>query len=68
VVFAEYVYAWALTHGVSPLRLDLRPRLQDYRPSPILGRFVVALGREADGSVNVDGEDVGLIYESLCLK
>lgn len=65
VVFAEYVYAWALTHGVRPLRLSLRPRLVEHRPSPILGRFVVALGRESDGSVTIDGEDVGLIYESF---
>ncbi len=65
VVFAEYVYAWALTRGVRPLRLSLRPHLLEHRPSPILGRFVVALGRETDGSVIIDGEDVGLIYESF---
>jgi hypothetical protein len=65
VVFAEYVYAWALTHGVRPLRLSLRPQLIEHRPSPILGRFVVALARGSDGSVDLDGEDVGLIYESF---
>jgi len=65
VVFAEYSYAWALTRGTRQLRLRLRAQLGEYRPSPILGRFVVALGAESDGGVIIDGEDLGLIYESF---
>jgi hypothetical protein len=65
VVFAEYAYAWALTRGTRQLRLRLRAQLGEYRPSPILGRFVVALGTESDGGVIIDGEDLGLIYESF---
>jgi hypothetical protein len=66
VVFAEYLYAWALTAGPPDERDAVRARMlePDYLPSALLGRFMLVLPSQGDDP-HVDSMDFGFVYESL---
>lgn len=67
VVFKEFAYAWGLT-GASDklterLRETMRHREEPFLPSPLFSRFLLKPGE--DQTPVVDGQDFGLVYESM---
>jgi hypothetical protein len=70
VVFREFAYAWALTHGSSKmadsLREAMRHREEPFLPSQLFSRFVARPGDEEQAVL--DGQDFGLVYESLLAR
>lgn len=66
--FRDYVYAWLLTRrdDRSELRSTARQRLieENYLPSALLGRFILALAATGVGP-RVRSADLGFLYESL---
>ena len=66
VVFQEYLYAWALTHGDDRLREAVRAHIRSvrYLPSPLLARFMLHFS-ESESDRQLSGQDVGLLYDSI---
>ncbi|HEY0992859.1 MAG TPA: hypothetical protein VGD80_37655 [Kofleriaceae bacterium] len=70
VVFKEFSYAWGITRGdestQAALRNAMRERESPFLPSPLFSRFVV--NSAPNGKAVVDGQDFGIVYESLLAR
>jgi len=70
VVFKEYVYAWGVTYADNtlavPLRNAMRSREDPFLPSQMFGYFVRSFGEA--GPPVLDGQDFGILYESLLAR
>lgn len=69
VVFREFIYAWGVTRGrgdlAERLREVMRHREEPFLPSQLFSRFV----SPEDGPTAVlDGQDFGVLYESLLYR
>lgn len=71
VVFKEYVFAREVLSG-GPLAADLRAAMQGqeapFLPSQLFGRFINHLQGDGDGTIVIDSEDFGVLYESLLAR
>ncbi len=68
LVFQEYAFAWALVRGAGSVSRTVTStiRAASYLPSPLLGRFLIALSpRSGEGSPTIAPEFVGLLFDSL---
>ena len=75
IVFREYVLGWYLTRlprDQKDVHDEIRHRLlsmDDFLPTPLLGRFALGVGRRAIGRSSgvplIAGDDLGFLYESF---
>jgi hypothetical protein len=67
VVMRDYTYAWELSRNDPGLADYVRDAMQDdaYLPTPMFGRFYIALTTATSGIPDCDASDVGFVYESL---